>query len=174
MSSVPPTSCRQSKNRATWQARLSVAYLQAIASEVCCNFAEVVPDTSKIDVTLTNEVVRIPLSIQLKTIVGTTPGTKGYSLSIEKELHDTLRQPDPYPRLLALLVLPPDSDDWLELDSDALKLKRCMYWLSLRGERAVTTASVTVHFPVSQQLTPARLREMYIALSKGDLDGAFK
>ncbi|HLO98461.1 MAG TPA: hypothetical protein VK171_07695, partial [Fimbriimonas sp.] len=79
--------CQESQNRATWQSRLSVAYLQAVAAEACCSLSEVVPDVAKVDAVLTHEDVGIPIIVQLKSVVGPRFSGAGVPISIERKLY---------------------------------------------------------------------------------------
>jgi hypothetical protein len=51
------------------------------------------------------------------------------------------------PRILVVLVLPEDEGQWLSQSEDALILRRCAYWTSLRGAEP-TTARKTVRIQI--------------------------
>ena len=56
------------------------------------------------------------------------------------------------PRLLGLLVLPENLDDWVKIEPDKMILKKCMYFVSLKD------------FPTSNNKTTVR-----ITIPKGNL-----
>lgn len=59
------------------------------------------------------------------------------------------------PSLLALMILSPNRDEWLDHAEDRLSIRGGTYWLSLRGAASVAnTSSVRVHIPRANQFTP--------------------
>ena len=57
--------------------------------------------------------------------------------------------------------LPDDQSQWLNQSEDELCLRRCGYWLSLRGEPETTnTDSVTVYLPRQQILTAGAIKNI--------------
>ena len=58
-----------------------------------------------------------------------------------------------------MVTVPEDLNDWLNHSEQELAIRKCGYWLSLRGEPATTnTTSVTVRMPRSNQFTVAELQ----------------
>ena len=53
-------------------------------------------------------------------------------------------------------------------DENALSLKHCAYWLSLRGLQAVDTESKVVHVPKANIFNVAALRRMMEASRQGN------
>jgi hypothetical protein len=52
------------------------------------------------------------------------------------------------PRVLLLVLVPDHLTDWTELTADQLLLRRCAYWISLRGlQPTENETSVTVYIP---------------------------
>lgn len=67
---------------------------------------------------------------------------------LEVRAYNLLRQENANrPRILVLLVLPEDESEWLTQSEDALMLRRCAYWASLRGAEA-STAHTTVRIMI--------------------------
>lgn len=61
------------------------------------------------------------------------------------ELRDTAWQ---VPRILVVVIVPENAQEWLAQSEAELVLRRCGYWLSLRDEPAVTNTSTRrVHIP---------------------------
>ncbi|MBX3276297.1 MAG: hypothetical protein KF729_38950, partial [Sandaracinaceae bacterium] len=68
---------------------------------------------------------------------------------------------------LALLRLPSDPSTWLSVGPDALVLRRCMYWCSLREAPAnMNERSTTIHVPISQVLDPGELGRLVAAAAR--------
>lgn len=51
------------------------------------------------------------------------------------------------PRILVVVLVPRDSAEWVHHTEDAAALRRCGYWMSLRGAPAITTDRTVVHLP---------------------------
>ena len=138
------------------QEGLSRAYVHAIASRcgLGCSFREF-----DYGIDLSVHAIRqkgqryfesgFNLDIQAKssTRATLTPSTVMYDLEVKN--YDDLRDIDVgCPRILVLLLLPEDEEDWTEQSESNLLLRRCAYWLSLRGmEPTTNTASVRITIP---------------------------
>jgi len=74
------------------------------------------------------------------------------------------------PRILIVLALPKDSNDWLQTSTDKLVLQRCAWWLSLRGHPPTQndTAS-TIKIPLNQSFDVAALTAMMNRVKRGEL-----
>lgn len=165
------------------ESELSYAYLHAVAAQAgaSCISSNRLEDNAGIDASLTifgpftgaKFLKEVDLKVQLKATIkkpAETDNHFSYAFSGIKQ-YDNLRSTEAYstPRILAVLFLPPDKDDWLECGLDGLILRKCCYWVSLRGAPSSTnTTSQTIHIPKSQALNPLGLRSLgeQIALRK--------
>jgi hypothetical protein len=85
------------------------------------------------------------------------------------ERHQPLRRPAQGNRLDAPA---PDGvvPEWLALDDDALILRKCAYWASLRDAKPSTNATgQTVYLPKNQRFDPAGLLALMTRLSHNDI-----
>jgi hypothetical protein len=65
------------------------------------------------------------------------------------------------PRILVVVLVPPNPSDWLRQSDEELAMRHCGYWVSLRSSPMVSNQqTVTVYIPRTQQLTPAALQQM--------------
>jgi hypothetical protein len=65
------------------------------------------------------------------------------------------------PRILVVVVVPPDLNQWTSQNEQALVMRRCGYWMSLEGEPITKNKTVvTVHIPTAQVFTPRALRDI--------------
>lgn len=73
--------------------------------------------------------------------------TIGYPLKIKN--YDDLRPTDVcIARILILVIVPDDLVEWSSQSEEELLLRRCGYWISLRGEPEIPNeATKTVHIP---------------------------
>ena len=73
------------------------------------------------------------IQIQLKATVNLGPAKEGYfHFPLKQRNYELLRVPTSCPRLLVVLDLPKNSDEWLTITADELMMRRRAYWLSLR------------------------------------------
>jgi hypothetical protein len=71
-------------------------------------------------------------------------------------------------RALVLLVLPAEELDWLQQTNEELTLRRCAYWLSLRGRDPVANQrSIRIRLPLANVFSPEALRAMVDRLKGG-------
>lgn len=71
------------------------------------------------------------------------------------------------PRVLVVLFLPANADEWLAQSEDALSMKRCAYWTSLRGaEQTDNKTGVTVYLPKNQLFSATGLLELMARISR--------
>jgi hypothetical protein len=72
------------------------------------------------------------------------------------------------PRILIVVLVPAEIDNWLLHAEEMLKLHRCGYWLNLQGEAETLNGHTkTVHLPRDQQFTVASLQEMMQRVGAG-------
>jgi hypothetical protein len=73
-------------------------------------------------------------------------------------------------RLLVVVVVPPDLGDWTLHSEDELALRRCGYWLSLRGLPPVDNQETrTVHLPRNQKFDVVGLDALFTRLANNEL-----
>ncbi|WP_428268389.1 DUF4365 domain-containing protein [Haliangium sp.] len=162
------------------EAELSYAYLYAVASRagMACSVAGRYEDNAGIDAKLTawgpfpdgGYLQEVDIKIQLKATVA-RPADDGRYLSYFLKgvgRYDDLRtETQAIPRILVVLFLPEVSEQWLSLTHEQLILRRCAYWVSLRGAPAADTSSgVTVKLPKAQMFDPAALTHLAVLCSR--------
>jgi hypothetical protein len=162
------------------QAELSYAYLHAVASRAgfSCEYRNRHLDGAGVDATITEDgrkladdsiLTSFAVDIQLKATYRDLPQPDSrisYSLTIPH--YDKLRLEEvASPRLLVLLRLPQDSEEWLRITGDALVAKRCAHWASLRGAPASENdKNQTVYVPRENLLTPRGLSDIMARFSR--------
>jgi len=102
----------------------------------------------------------VDLKIQLKACIN-MPNLAAdgkivpYSLVGIKRYDDLRAETLATPRILVVLFLPKDELEWLEHTEEALSLRKCAYWVSLRGaEPSENSSAQTVTCPGLRSLTP--------------------
>jgi hypothetical protein len=155
--------------------QLSRAYAQAVAAMAGCTCAR--PETDygtdmtlrlvdRVGVDLTP--VGPNLDLQLKATTNATFTTNEVIYDLEARAYRILRRATRRaPIYLVLLVLPQPRAEWLVQNEDQLELRRCAYWLSLRGASATpNTSAVRIHIPRQNQFTPAALTRIMEAVAR--------
>ncbi len=74
------------------------------------------------------------------------------------------------PRLLVVVLVPENLENWLQQSEDEMCMRYCAYWVSLRGlPERLNTANVTVELSRSNQFTVEALKSIMQRLSQGGL-----
>ncbi len=131
--------------------QFSKAYVRDVASVAGYSIYESDVDDDSVDISIAqtggNGTTRSPkLDIQLKCTEMNIMQDDGlhYPLKI-KNYNDLRGENFLVPRMLVVVLVPDDLDDWLEQTADQLIMKHCGYWKSLRTEPETdNTTSVTV------------------------------
>jgi len=162
------------------EAELSYAYLHAVAAAtgMGCSVADRHLDNAGVDAMICardqfaedSVLTDITLHVQLKATSKRTAASNGkfsYAFNDVKQ-YDKLRRVQTVPhRILVVLFLPEDVTEWLQHTEQVLSLKRCAYWVSLRGApTTANTSSITVHIPETQIFSPEGLRKLMVRISK--------
>ncbi len=85
--------------------------------------------------------------------------------------YDVLRSDEWFtPRILVVLFLPPEPDDWLIHSEAELRLRRCAYWVSLLGAASCPNGTgQTIYLPKNQCLNSQTLKPLCSQLSRRDV-----
>jgi hypothetical protein len=146
------------------KSELSSVYVHAVASMAgcACNRAERQTDNLGIDLTIRfkGDFPNLPISsrlvtfdVQLKSCSHISSDEQNRIVldGLDKKHYDDYRDDRRTPPIfLILFVLPENPDEWLKLTEEELVLKKCAYWVSLRGAVECTTATKRVFFPKTQ------------------------
>lgn len=165
------------------EAELSYAYLHAVASKAgfSCEYRNRHLDGAGVDATITEDgreladnsiLTSFAMDVQLKATYQELPEEDGrFSFSLAVGLYDKLRSAKvEAARLLVVLRLPPNAEEWLQISEDALVAKRCAYWVSLRGAGpSENQDSQTVYIPLQNILSPPGLTELMTRLSRREV-----
>lgn len=165
------------------ESELSYAYLHAIASTcaMACDNCGRHEDNAGTDARIVawspfqNGGFRteVELKVQLKATIKTPAVVDDcYSYSLQGiSRYDYLRaDSQTVPRILVVLFLPSEQVRWIEHTEEALLLRKCAYWVSLRGAEASTNdTSQTVYIPRNQRFDGPGLAKLIGGLSRGEI-----
>jgi hypothetical protein len=117
----------------------SRAYIQAIAAVAGYTTSRPSIDDDSVDLTIASRggsgTIRSPkLDIQAKCTAKQKPSEPEFSFPLELKNYNDLRPANVMvPRILVVVLVPDDLNDWTNHCEDELTLRRCGYWYSLRG-----------------------------------------
>lgn len=156
--------------------QFSHAYVKAVASVAGFAWYQPSVDDDSVDLGLAQTggggMVRSPrLEMQLKCSAESTPSEDQFGFSIKLKNYDDLRDIGIFvPRILVVVLVPDDPMDWLNHSEAELAIRRCGYWLSLRGLPASSNQTgQTVKMIRKQTFTVDAVRGMMERIGKGDL-----
>ena len=162
------------------EAELSYAYLHAVASRAgfACEIRNRHLDGAGVDATITSDgqylaadskLCYVPIDVQLKATRKVLPETAlQFSYSLEIAHYDKLRMTNVgTPRILVVLRLPENPEQWLVVDGDSLVSRRSAYWVSLfAAPHIAIQESRTVYVPTANVLSPAGLTALMTRYSR--------
>lgn len=133
--------------------QFSVAYVSAVAAVAGYTLGKFDVDDDSVDRIMGARgpigTIRSPrLEMQLKCTESCPPADP-IPFELKVKNYKDLRDPTNHlPRILVVLFVPEESGDWLAHTVEEMALRRCAYWLSLRGQpETENTSSVTVYLP---------------------------
>ncbi len=161
----------------TWRMeQFSKAYVKAIASVVGCSVEWTSVDYDSVDGILkrksSSTPVRSPqLDLQLKATYRDCLRDDHVSYTLDLKNYDELRSSNlAVPRILVVILIPDDFSQWTQHDEAQLILRKCGYWISLRGEPAsANKGTKSVAIPRSQLFDVGGLNAIFDRLESGGL-----
>ena len=146
--------------------QFSRAYVAALAAQAGCNPARPEVDEDSMDLELSMKDIpgckrsRGKLEMQLKCTHTADRSKDSFPFALSIKNYDDLRADVVIPRLLVVVCVPEECDDWTQQTEEQLCLHHCAYWLSLAGMPETNNAeSVTVHIARNQIFSVEFLRE---------------
>lgn len=109
------------------------------------------------------------IDIQLKSIARgpLKAGEVSFVFRLNKKNYNDLRHRSMVPRLLVVLLLPEDCEQWIEQDDERLLCRYAAYYLSLSGKpEAVQRSKVPVELPRTNLLSVDNLRRLMVRASQ--------
>ena len=143
---------------------LSIAYVHAVAARAGYVTAAYEKDLDGIDMRIqAGGEERPALEFQLKATTNLREAGDDERVSFPLPLrnYNLLRIATQTPRLLVVLDLPKDREQWMTVTEDELIIRHRAYWMNLRGwDETDNTVSVTVRIPKRNRLNVDSLREL--------------
>ena len=132
--------------------QLSLVYARAVAARAGYTTSVPVPDRAGIDLCIQalGGGMRLAVDLQLKATInlGLPDGGQRFRFRLKSSNYNSLCGLSQRPRLLVVLDLPTNKEQWMTIDAEGLTLRRRAYWLSLREHNETENKySVTVYIP---------------------------
>jgi hypothetical protein len=163
--------------RAHRQEALCRAYVQAIAAQAGLLCSKPEPDYG-IDLALRSvelgsaerKDAGVQLDLQLRSTTRAAVSDADVRYDLDVRTYEYLRRTPPIPRILVLLVQPDDEEAWLTQSPEALLLRYCAYWMSLRGAEPTTaSSSIRITIPRAQVFSVQAAQTLRSRLAGGEL-----
>ena len=146
----------------------SSAFLRAVTSVAGYTLAKPDVDDDSIDWIIASRggvasLFRRPrLEVQLKCSARDLMRGEHLHFPLSLKNYDDLRDEHVLvPRILIIMTVPDETNDWLIQSDDSITVRHCGYWMSLYGLPATkNTDTVTVRVPREQVFTPAALGDI--------------
>jgi hypothetical protein len=153
------------------QEQFSRSAVYAIASRAGCAVSERNVDDDSIDLTLCSKMLsrRPSVDIQLKCTHQDVLRETELTYPLSRKNYDDLRFEDLLvPRILIVVLVPAEINDWLHLTEERMLVRGCGYWRSLRGAASTENIStVAIAVPREQMFTPDALTQMMQTIHDG-------
>ena len=153
----------------TKKERLSIAYVQAVAARAGYEVLETRIDIDSVDGVLKATHGRRPqIDFQAKATSTDVVLDSHVAFPLLIKNYEDLRAETVIPRILVVFVMPDEPSDWLSQNENELVLRKCAYWMSLRGQpSSQNTTSVTVRIPRVQIFDDRQLQDLMVRAEKG-------
>lgn len=144
------------------KSRLSLSYIEDVASHAGFHVVEPKIDYDSVDGSLyANSGKRPRIEFQAKATSQDVVREDCVHFSLPVKNYNDLRIEAINPRILIVLVMPQSPDEWIEQTQSALCIRKCAYWMSLRGRSETSNASnITVRLPLSNVFNVEQLADM--------------
>jgi hypothetical protein len=154
----------------------SYAYIYAITTAAGYSFQKSsrILDVGGIDATITGTVTddtlyepQLDLQVKSTSLDILSEETIRYPLKI-KNYNELRKERTVAPRILVVVLIPENLQEWIQQSETELCLRRCAYWVSLRGQpQTQNTETVTVYLPRKNIFTVDALTQLMQTVQTG-------
>lgn len=147
----------------------SYAYIYAVVSAAgySCQIASRPMDIGGIDIIISGEEQEYSLypprlEVQVKSTSTAVIDDEFIRYPLKLKNYNELRKPKTLvPKILVIILIPDNPGEWVNQSEEELCLRRCGYWLSLKGQpETQNTESVTVYLPRQQLFTVSAVKNI--------------
>jgi len=148
-----------------------MAYVEAVATQAGCTVIRgPYPDRESADMQIrAHGGIQPCLDVQLKATTTLAPEKDGnlvFPLKVRN--YEDLRKQTMIPKVLVVLDLPKDEEQWLTVEPSRLVLRKCAFWLTLTGLPARDNKeTVSVRIPARNIFDMEAVRELMRRVESG-------
>lgn len=152
----------------------SKAYVRAVAAVAGFSVDRLELDFNSIDLQITagsgeGSICFPELKLQLKCTSRDVIDGDRIRFPLKVKNYNDLRRNVLVPRILVVVLVPDNLEDWMQQSEAEMCMRYCGYWISLRGmPETQNTTTVTVSLPRSNQFTVQTLKSMIQSISEGN------
>jgi len=146
--------------------QFSIAYVRAVAAAAGVNIYKPEVDDDSVDIGFCTRIVRErmqrpKLEAQLKCTAGAAGDETAFRFPLKVKNYNDLRGDDLVPRVLILVIVPPDVIGWLTQTAEQMVLRKSAFWVQLTGQpETANNTTVTVSVPKNQLFDVPALRRL--------------
>jgi hypothetical protein len=157
------------------QEQFSIAYIRAIAAAAGYSVEETGVDEDSIDCNIiqrgnedTYPFTEI-LRVQLKCTYAHKPNEQFLTYPLSLKNYNDLRRKCMIPRILIVLHVPENFENWIQQNDNSITLNHLGYWTSIKGlPETENSDTVSIKIPTIQKLTAESLRNLMNKLANGE------
>lgn len=148
----------------------SRAYVAAVAAKAGFQVAKPEVDDDSVDGVIMGRLGRRPrCEFQLKATGRDIMGAETLAFPLPIKNYNELRIETLVRRILIVLAMPDDLEEWLAQTENELALRHCAYWRSILGEPETdNTTSVTVHLSRRHMFTADAVTDIMTRIEAGE------
>lgn len=160
----------------TQKEEFSYAYIRAVASVAgyTVENKQRAMDNAGVDVTIEvpgeiGEILFPKFDAQVKCTSSQNVFHSNYiKFPLEVKNYHKLRHEKPLtPQLLIVVLVPTDINGWINISEEKTLMKRCGYWISLKGRpKTENTTTITIDIPHENILTPFALSSIMSKIAR--------
>lgn len=150
--------------------RVSLAYIEAVASCAGYQVTEVKVDRDSVDGILVADFGKRPrIEFQAKATARDVVRGNNIHFPLPIKNYDDLRIDVINPRILIVFLMPLETQEWVNQSDEELCLRHCAYWKWLEGKPIKpNTDTVTVRVPLTNIFNIEQLTDMMQRTERGD------
>jgi len=155
--------------------QFSFAYVRAVAAVAGFGVSEPSVDDDSIDLQIASRstagtIKRPRLELQVKCTAQDRLEDDEFSYALKIKNYNDLRDPEVLvPRILVIVRVPSELEEWVAVSDEQLTVRRCGYWASLRGMAETDNAdTVSVRLQRENRFTAEGLRTIMARIAEGE------
>ncbi len=150
--------------------QLSLTYVRAVAARAGYQVIRPEPDIDSVDgILLSNAGQRPRIDFQAKATSQDVLRADALHYPLPVKNYNDLRAETISPRILVVLLMPSEDDQWISQSEEELCIRYCAYWYSLEGQPSTTnTNSITVQIPSGNVFTVDQLTGLMAKVERGE------